>query len=64
MAALSDNNLISSHCAFSLRWFLLLMFFALSTAGLPWALPEDNSGMTVRFEPCKLKISPANCSMY
>ncbi|UXD26785.1 hypothetical protein FORC065_4067 [Yersinia enterocolitica] len=26
MAALSDNNLISSHCAFSSRWFLLLMF--------------------------------------
>ncbi|EEQ13792.1 hypothetical protein yfred0001_29260 [Yersinia frederiksenii ATCC 33641] len=39
MVALSDNNLIGSHCALLSRWFLLLIF-ALATAGLPWAQLE------------------------
>ncbi|EEQ18500.1 hypothetical protein yinte0001_1050 [Yersinia intermedia ATCC 29909] len=43
MAALPETDLVGSYCASSPRWFLLITFFAISTAGLPWAQHEERS---------------------
>ncbi|EEQ08647.1 hypothetical protein ymoll0001_40010 [Yersinia mollaretii ATCC 43969] len=41
MIAWPDNNLVGSHRALFLRCSLLKIFFALSTAALPWRQHDD-----------------------